>query len=66
MKLASFVTFASLAVSAFAQGYRIAYPVAGTVIKPGCNITVQVDKPVRILPYHVVLALALNYERMPR
>ena len=66
MKLASFVTFASLTVSAFAQGYRIAYPVAGTVIKPGCNITVQVDKPVRILPYHVVLALALNYERMPR
>ena len=51
MKLASFVTFASLAASAFAQGILIAYPTAGTVVKAGSNITVQVDKPVRILPY---------------
>jgi hypothetical protein len=61
MKLASFLTLASLAVStAFAQGIQIAYPLPNTTITPGCNITVTVVKPVRILPNHVVLALALK------
>ncbi|KAN0124623.1 hypothetical protein V8E53_015752 [Lactarius tabidus] len=46
MKLASFLTLASLAVStAFAQGIQIAYPLPNTTITPGCNITVTVVKP---------------------
>jgi hypothetical protein len=57
MKLASFLTLASLAVStAFAQGIQIGYPLPNTRIKPGRNITVQVLKPVRILLHSVVIA----------
>jgi hypothetical protein len=46
MKLASFLTFASLAVSAaFGQGIQIGYPLPNTTITPGTNITVQIIKP---------------------
>jgi hypothetical protein len=49
MKLASFLTLASLAVStAFAQGIEIGFPLPNTRIKPGRNITVQVVKPLFI------------------
>jgi hypothetical protein len=45
MKLASFLTFASLAVSAFAQGIQIAYPPSGASVAHGSSITVTVVKP---------------------
>jgi hypothetical protein len=55
MRLASFVTLASLAVCAFAQSIEIAYPHPNEKIKPGQHLTVQVnhprvDLPVRIHP----------------
>ena len=50
MKLASFLTLASLAVSAvFAQVLEIGLPQPGTNITPGQNLTVQLLQPVRIL-----------------
>lgn len=46
MKLASFLTFASFAVSAvFAQSINIGFPLPNTTITPGTNITVQVIRP---------------------
>jgi hypothetical protein len=45
MKLASFVTFASLAVCAFAQSINIGYPFPNKQIKPGQHLTVQVNRP---------------------
>lgn len=60
MKLASFLTLASLAVSsAFAQSIQIGSPLPNTPIKPGCNITVTVIRPVS-LQNSVVFALALK------
>ena len=48
MKFASFLTLASLAVSAaFAQSIDIGYPLPNSTITPGTNITVQVIRPVR-------------------
>ena len=50
MKLASFLTFASFAVSAaFAATLEIGYPTPNTCITPGQNLTVQLLQPVRIL-----------------
>ena len=50
MKLTSFLTLASLAVSAaFAQNVQIGYPTPNTTIAANQNITVQVEQPVRIL-----------------
>jgi hypothetical protein len=61
MKLASLLTLASLAVSAaFAQSIQIGYPHVNTRITPGKNITVQVIRPVRLLPNSAILVLALR------
>ena len=61
MKLSSFLTFASIAVSAaFAQSINIGYPLPNTNVTAGTNITVQVIRPVRILPNSIVLALSLK------
>ena len=50
MKLTSFLTLASLAVSAaFAQNVQIGYPTPSMTIPANQNITVQVEQPVRIL-----------------
>jgi hypothetical protein len=50
MKLTSFLTLASLALSAaFVQSIQIGSPAPNTCIKAGQNITVQVELPVRIL-----------------
>ena len=48
MKLTSFLTLASVAVSA-AFAIQIGYPTPNTTIAAGQNITVQVELPVRIL-----------------
>jgi len=45
MKFASFVTLASLAVCTFAQSIEIGYPQYNTPIRPGDNLTVQVNCP---------------------
>ncbi|KAI9452780.1 hypothetical protein BJY52DRAFT_1418568 [Lactarius psammicola] len=45
MKLASFLTFASLAICAFAQTIEIGYPKHHKHIKPGQHLTVQVNRP---------------------
>lgn len=45
MKLASFLTLASLTVCAFAQTIEIGYPYHNTQIKPGGKLTVQVNRP---------------------
>ena len=61
MKLASFLTLASLAVSAtFAQTIEIGYPQPNQQITPGKNLTVQVLRPVRILSNYTVLVMALK------
>jgi hypothetical protein len=61
MKLVSFLTLASLAVSAaFAQSIEIGYPHHHTHIKPGNNLTVQVERPVRYLPTTVVFGSVLK------
>ncbi len=63
MKLASFLTFASLAVCAFAQTIEIGYPYHFKPIKPGQHLTVQVNRPVRIQPSSTVLGSALKIKR---
>ncbi|KAI9430236.1 hypothetical protein H4582DRAFT_1807991 [Lactarius indigo] len=45
MKLASFLSLASLAACAFAQTIEIGYPHHNTHIKPGKEFTVQVNRP---------------------
>jgi hypothetical protein len=60
MKLASFVTFASLAVCAFAQSINIGYPFPNKQIKPGQHLTVQVNRPVSIQPNSTMLRSALK------
>ncbi|KAH9018432.1 hypothetical protein EDB85DRAFT_1873795 [Lactarius pseudohatsudake] len=45
MKLASFLSLASLAVCAFAQTIEIGYPHHNTLIKPGKQLIVQVNRP---------------------
>ncbi|KAF8260455.1 hypothetical protein EI94DRAFT_1748330 [Lactarius quietus] len=51
MKFASFLTLASLAVSAaFAQTIKIGYPHHHTHIIPGKNLTVQVERPDTLTP----------------
>ena len=53
MKLASFLTLASLAVSA-AFAVQIGYPTPNMTIAAGQSITVQVEQPVRILDLSVL------------
>jgi len=63
MKLASFLTLASLAVSAaFAQNVQIGFPDPNSYVTAGKNITVQVEQPDTIAslqPIVIVISMLL-------